>query len=108
MIDKVKTLKYLNISDSIHAICLGVCLIFFPAEFVYLLGFWGLVFLYSGLAIRRYCKGKGMMRFGVSSDIDNNDKNEVVSSYKNHVFTIVTSNILMVGITIYYLCQGVM
>ncbi len=106
VIDKNKTLKYANFSDSAHAICLVVCLLFFPQEFIYLLGFWLVTFFYSGLALRRYCKGNGMIRFGVSRDIDRDDTREIVSSYNNHLFTIGASNIVMIGITIYYLYQN--
>ena len=47
-----------------------------------------------------------MIRFGVSSDIDRDDTREIVSSYNNHLFTIGASNIVMIGITIYYLYQN--
>lgn len=106
MIDKIKTQKYVNTSDGINASCLGICLFFFSAEFIYLLSFWGLTFFFSGLALRRYCKGKGMMRFGTSSEIDTDDMNEIISSYNNYLLILAISNVVMVGTTIYHLYQA--
>ncbi|HFI9374811.1 TPA: hypothetical protein ACGSSZ_004792, partial [Vibrio parahaemolyticus] len=60
----------------------------------------------SGLALRRYCKGKGMMRFGTSSEIDTDDINEIISSYNNYLLILAISNVVMVGITIYHLYQA--
>ncbi|HHB1549379.1 hypothetical protein NB550_00055, partial [Vibrio parahaemolyticus] len=60
----------------------------------------------SGLALRRYCKGKGMMRFGTSSEIDTDDINEIISSYNNYLLILAISNVVMMGITIYHLYQA--
>ncbi|MDF4720747.1 hypothetical protein P3519_22960, partial [Vibrio parahaemolyticus] len=61
---------------------------------------------FSGLALRRYCKGKGMMRFGTSSEIDTDDINEIISSYNNYLLILAISNVVMMGITIYHLYQA--
>ncbi|MCA2428782.1 hypothetical protein, partial [Vibrio chemaguriensis] len=79
MIDKNKLWRYLNISDSIYVVCTIIGIFFFFESVTGLLGLWFITFLCSGLALRRYCKGKPIMRYG--SIVDEYDEEGAKNSY---------------------------
>ncbi|HHC6517368.1 TPA: hypothetical protein ACN35K_004578 [Vibrio parahaemolyticus] len=101
MIDKEKLWKYLNISDSIYAFCIVIGIFFFFESVKGLLGLWFVTFLCSGLALRRYCKGKPIMRYG--SIVDENDEEGAKNSYLLHCWTIIPTTIVAILFTIYHI-----
>lgn len=101
MIDKKKIWIFLNISDAIYFVCVIIGSLFFSESVKGLLGLWGLTFLCSGLALRRYCKGKPIMRYG--SIIDEKDEEGANNSILLHIWTIVPTTVLAILFTIYHL-----
>ena len=100
-IDKDKVLKYLNISDSIYIVCVIIGLLFFGDTVIRLLAIWLVTFLCSSLGLRRYCKGKPMMKYGTINDEDIDDNDGIISSYHAHRWTIALGTIGAVFFTVY-------
>lgn len=100
-INKRKTLRLLNIADSIYALCVVITFIFARDKAVQLLAGWALIFLYSGLGLRRFCNGKSMMRYGTIGNELDDDEEGITSSYNAHRWTIVVGLIMSIGMTLY-------
>ncbi len=105
-IDKEKVWRYMNVSDGVAIACFALGILFFREDVLKIAGVWGVAFLCSGLGLRRYCKSEKMMRFGVHSDVDEDDEREIMSSYNHHVITIIISSVLIVLLTAYHLYES--
>ncbi|MFA0155366.1 hypothetical protein [Vibrio sp. 10N.261.46.A3] len=106
MISKDKIWKYVNISDGIFVLCFVLGLVFFRGDVLNIAVLWVVVFISSGLGLRRYCKGKGMMRYGVIHNVDADDHDAILSSYYSHRWSMFLCTIGCVAFTIYQLWQS--
>ncbi len=97
MINKKRTWLYLNIFDGVYFCGFILSFLFFRDYVINIVVMWSVFFLCTGLALRRYCKGKPMIRFGTSSEIEDNDKREIISSYKYHLCALVTGGVFVVA-----------
>ena len=95
----------MNISDGVCFLCFIVGLLFFGNEALGIAGIWLAAFISSGLGLRRYCKGKGMMRYGTINDVDSEDYDAILSSYFSHRWTMVLCTLGVIIFTIYHLFQ---
>ncbi|PMS91984.1 hypothetical protein [Vibrio parahaemolyticus] len=100
-INKNATLKLLNIADCIYALCVVITFIFAKDKAIQLLAGWALIFLYSGLGLRRFCNGKGMMKYGTIGNESDNDEEGIRSSYEAHRWTIGVGLIMSIGMTLH-------
>ncbi|WP_427019906.1 hypothetical protein [Vibrio sp. TRT 2004] len=107
MINKKKVWRYMNISDGIFIFCFILGVLFFWDSVFGVMGIWLATFLCSGLGLRLYCKGKGMMRYGTINNVDENDTDTIMESYRAHRDTMIGSTIVAVIFTLYQLYQNI-
>lgn len=100
-INKDKTLKLINLADCMYALCFVVSVFFAKDISVQIVVGWALIFMYSGLGLRRYCNGKSMMRYGTIGNESDDDEDGILSSYYYHCWTIVIGLIMAIGITLF-------
>ncbi|MEF1254669.1 hypothetical protein [Vibrio sp. M260112] len=106
MINKGKVWRYMNISDGIFIFCVILGVLFFREHALNIAVGWLVAFLCSGLGLRLYCKGKGMMRYGTINNVDSDDHDAVMSSYYSHRWTMVICTIGAVVFTIYQIYKN--
>ncbi|NOH48109.1 hypothetical protein [Vibrio rotiferianus] len=107
-IDREKVWRYMNISDGIFILNFILGVLFFWDSVLGVVGIWFAAFLCSGLGLRLYCKGKGMMRYGTINNVDENDTDTIMESYRAHRDTMIGSTIVVVIFTLYQLYQSIL
>ncbi|EGQ8536570.1 MULTISPECIES: hypothetical protein [Gammaproteobacteria] len=103
MINKIKVWRYMNISDGVFIFCVILGVLFFRDSVLGVIGMWFAAFLCSGLGLRLYCKGKGMMRYGTINNVDENDIETIMESYRAHRDTMIGTTTVAVIFTLYQL-----
>ncbi|MFM2625700.1 hypothetical protein [Vibrio owensii] len=105
-IDKDKIWKYVNISDGVFGVCFLLGVLFFRDNALNIAAGWLVTFICSGLGLRLYCKGKGMMRYGTINNVEDDDHEGFENSYRAHRGTVIFCTIGVVAFTIYQLYQS--
>lgn len=95
----------MNVSDSIFIFCFILGALLFRDKVLAVVGVWFAAFICSGLGLRLYCRGKGMMRYGTINNVEENDTDTVMESYRAHRDTMIFSTVVIITFTFYQIYQ---